>query len=230
MPNSSASACRRSVQVTRFLNAPCSVPSSRLGPAFSSKPFSSIKAVNSVEALPSFSRTWPRPRPSAVSKVNQPSPLSISKVDGPRTSASRAFSIAAIAPRGPRRSRCSQVEGDEIAPVARLDRNAERPHRRRRVRGLQRSSPAIVPVRSPAFRVSAQRPTPLQRDRTARPLEPPSLNLLPCLAHPESPSPRLPCWPSPATRCSAAWRCGTRRSTRRASPRSASPRALSSWR
>ena len=40
---------------------------------FSSKPLSSCIVVSSVHALPPISRKWPRPRPVAVSNVNQPS-------------------------------------------------------------------------------------------------------------------------------------------------------------
>jgi len=39
----------------------------------SSKPFSSLSAVSSVKHCPPISRTYPTPRPSAVSKVMKPS-------------------------------------------------------------------------------------------------------------------------------------------------------------
>jgi len=78
--------------------APCSTPDSRVSPLFSSKPFSSISAVNSVKHLPSLSFTWPRPRPTEVSKVNQPSAPSALNAPG-RTSESVAFSMSAIAER-----------------------------------------------------------------------------------------------------------------------------------
>ena len=62
--------------------------------------------VSSVQHLPSFSRTMPRPRATAVSKVNQPSTTpsvavasrSIFQLEG-FTVASVSFSIASIAGR-----------------------------------------------------------------------------------------------------------------------------------
>lgn len=45
----------------------------RAKPAGSSWPFNSTMVVSSVQILPSFSLTWPKPRATSVSKLSQPS-------------------------------------------------------------------------------------------------------------------------------------------------------------
>ena len=121
-----------------------------LCPCCSSKPFSSVIVVSSVQALPSFSRRWPWPRATAVSKVNQPS--------------SAAVCLGCLALELPVRAACRQDsllehvadrvaalggldvpgEGDEIAPVAVIAGTAPRRHRHRRVRARSQTAPAIL--------------------------------------------------------------------------------------
>jgi len=72
--------------------------------------------VSSVQALPPRSRRWPRPRATAVSKLNQASTTPSASVASPstakavgRVSASRAWSMARIAS-GPSWVRMFQVK------------------------------------------------------------------------------------------------------------------------
>jgi hypothetical protein len=87
---------------------------------FSSKPLSSVIVVSSVQARSpagvAFSRRWPRPRATRVSKVNQASTMPSASVASPSrakwdaaVSAARAASMSAMAA-GPSWVRTFQVK------------------------------------------------------------------------------------------------------------------------
>ena len=77
-------AARASSQVSRSRSAPCSTPCGRAGPRGSSWPLSSCSVVSSVQALPSFSRRCPWPRPASVSNSIHASVTPSASVGGSR--------------------------------------------------------------------------------------------------------------------------------------------------
>ena len=96
----------------------------RRSPLRSSKPFSSVIVVSSVQALPLRSRRWPRPRATAVSKVNHASTTPSASVASPSTAKALGLRVGQPCLQhladGLGAFLCANVpgEGDQVAPVA----------------------------------------------------------------------------------------------------------------